>query len=84
MLDHLNLPLTPEALTLNNFSIRTHFKHLTCTFLESFEPFWQFDVQQPRLYRDFEEKAFLKGLDKHNKFVRQFMRGKVDKSKKLY
>ncbi len=32
----------------------------------------------------FNEKEFLKSIDKSNKFVRQFMDGKVDKSKDLY
>jgi hypothetical protein len=32
----------------------------------------------------FNDKEFLKTVDKSNKFVRQFMNGKVDKSKALY
>jgi hypothetical protein len=83
VLEHLSLTAADHK-TVNNFSIRTHFKHLTATFLEAFEPYWQFDVTQPRLCREFDQRGFLKGVDKHNKFVRQFMRGKVDKSRVLY
>ena len=84
MLDHLDHS-SPDALNLNDFSIRTHFNHVTQCFLESFvDQYWTFDVKQPSLTRAFAEKDFLKSIDKNNKFCRQFMDGKVDKTRELY
>lgn len=41
-------------------------------------------MKQPTLTRPFDEKDFLKSIDKNNKFCRQFMDGKVDKTRELY
>lgn len=81
-MDHLDF--SPDFVQLNDFSIRTHFKHLTRTFLESFELYWTFDVRQPTLMKAWNEKEFLKSIDKQNKFCRHFMNGKLDKTKDLY
>ena len=58
VLDHLDF--SEDKIKLNDFSMRTHFKHLTKTFLESFTDYWTFDYTQPTLLKPFIEKEFLK------------------------
>ena len=73
-----------DRVTLNDFSIRSHFKHMTKTLLESLSEHWRIDPSYPELIKPFNEKEFLKSVGKDNRFCRQFMHGKVDKCKKLY
>ena len=73
-----------DRVTLNDFSIRSHFKHMTKTLLESLSEHWRIDPTYPELIKPFNEKEFLKSVGKENRFCRQFMFGKVDKCKKLY
>ena len=75
---------SPDHVMLNDFNTRSHFKHLTKTFLESFEDYWKLDPMQPELLKPFNEKEFLKSLGTQTRFCRQFMQGKSDKTKKLY
>jgi len=74
-----------DRVTLNDFSIRSHFKHMTKTLLESLDEHWRIDPTYPELLKPFNEKEFLaKSVGKDSRFCRQFMFGKVDKCKKLY
>ena len=83
MFDHFDLE-SPDRVTLNDFNIRSHFKHMTRTLLDSFAEFWGIDPTYPGLLKPINEKEFLKGINKENRFCRQFMGGKVDKCRKLY
>jgi len=80
VLDHFDFT-SDDRITVNDFNIRSHFKHMTKTFLESFEIYWKCDVTQPTLLRPFSEKEFLKHVDKNNRFCRQFMHGKDEKAR---
>lgn len=71
-------------MTLNDFNMRSHFKHMTKTLVEGLAEHWRIDPRYPELLKPFNEKEFLKSLNKDNRFCRQFMQGKVDKTKKLY
>ncbi len=62
MLEHLDFT-SEDAITVNDFNTRSHFKHLTKTFLESFDTLWTCDVTQPTLLRPLIEKDFLKNID---------------------
>ena len=81
--EHFDLE-SDDKITLNDFNIRSHFKHMTKTFLEGLSEHWTIDPNYPELLKPFNEKDFLKSLSKENRFCRQFMFGKVDKCKKLY
>jgi hypothetical protein len=73
-----------DRVTLNDFNIRSHFKHMTKTLLDSLQDHWQIDPNYPGLLKPFNEKDFLKSITAQNRFCRQFMGGKVDKCRKLY
>ena len=49
-------------MTLNDFNIRSHFKHMTKTFLESLQSHWTIDPNYPELLKPFHEKEFIKSL----------------------
>jgi hypothetical protein len=73
-----------DQVTLNDFNIRSHFKHMTKTLLEGLQEHWTVDPQYPELLKPFNEKDFIKNLNGQNRFCRQFMQGKLDKCKRLY
>lgn len=81
--EHFDLE-SEDRVNLNDFNLRSHFKHMTKTLLEGLAEHWRIDPNYPELIKPFNEKEFLKSLTKENRFCRQFMFGKVDKCKKLY
>lgn len=98
-LRHLNLDKSvEEALAINNWILRQHFKEMTETFLRAFEPYLRVnyavrgtgDPTQIRfnLTRPFKEKEFLESPGgpntKDNSFCRIYMNGNRDKTFKLY
>ena len=83
VLEHFDLE-SQDSVTLNDFNIRSHFKHMTNTMLEGLSEHWRIDPNYSELLKPFNEKEFLKSLSKENRFCRQFMNAKVDKCKKFY
>ena len=71
-------------ISVNDCNIRSHFKYLTKTLLESFTDYMVIDPNYTRLVKPWNEKEFLKGINSKNRFCREFMGGHVDKCQKFY
>ena len=69
MFQHFDLE-SEDQVTLNDFNIRSHFKHMTKTFLESLQSHWTIDPNYPELLKPFHEKEFIKSLNGNNRFCR--------------